>query len=234
MHLFRKEVDFEAFQRVMVEAHQRQPIRVLSYCVLSNHWHFVVWPEQDGQLTDFFRWLAHTHAMRWRVSHRTVGYGRLYQGRFKSFPVQCDDHLLSLLRYVERNPLSAGLVERAELWRWSSLWSRAHGERAVKALLSPWPVARPANWTVRVNSPLTAKELDRVRVSMARGRPYGADDWVRQTVNELGLQHTVRPEGRPNKASQFADEMTNSQRAGSGNAKRKSTRNRTVQCPHKW
>ncbi len=76
----------------------------------------------------------------------------------KTFPVQCDDHLLSLLRSVERNPLSAGLVERAELWRWSSLWSRAHGDNAVKALLSPWPVERPANWTIRVNFPLTAKE----------------------------------------------------------------------------
>ena len=106
--MFRKEADFEAFERVMVEAHERQPIRILSYCVLSNHWHFVVWPEEDGQLTDFFRRLAHTHAMRWRVSHRTVGYGHLYQGRFKSFPVQSDDHLLGLLRYVERNPLSAG------------------------------------------------------------------------------------------------------------------------------
>ena len=64
--MFRKDADFEAFERVMVEAHQRQPIRILSYCVLSNHWHFVVWPEHDGQLTDFFRRLAHTHAMRWR------------------------------------------------------------------------------------------------------------------------------------------------------------------------
>ncbi len=126
----------------------------------------------------------------------TVGYGPLYQGRFKSFQVQCDDHLLFFLRDVERDPLSAGLVERAELWRWSSLWSTAHGDKAVKALLSPWPVERPANWTVRVSSPLTAKELDRVRVSLARGRPYGADDWVMQTVSQLGLQHTVRPEGR--------------------------------------
>ena len=66
MHMFRKDADFEAFERVMVEAHQRQPIRVLSYCVMSNHWHFVVWPEHDGQLTDFFRRLAHTHAVRWR------------------------------------------------------------------------------------------------------------------------------------------------------------------------
>ncbi len=108
--MFRKDADFEAFERVMVEAHDRQPIRILSYCVMSNHWHFVVWPEQDGQVTDFFRRLAHTHAVRWRVSHRTVGYGHLDQGRFKSFPGQSDDHPLSLLRYVERNPLSAGLV----------------------------------------------------------------------------------------------------------------------------
>jgi putative transposase len=200
--MFRKQADFEAFERVMVEAHERQPIRILSYCVLSSHWHFVVWPEKDGQLTDFFRRLAQTHAVRWRVSRRTVGYGHLYQGRFKSFPVQSDDHLLSLLRYVERNPLSAGLVQQAQLWRWSSLWSRVHGEEEITALLSTWPVERPRNWTARVNAPLTAKELDRLRLSLDRGRPYGSDEWVRQTVKKLGLERTVRPEGRPRKVSQ--------------------------------
>jgi putative transposase len=200
--LFRTDADFEAFQRVMVEAHERHPIRILSYCLLSNHWHFVVWPEQDGQVTDFFRWLAHTHAMRWRVSHRTVGYGHLYQGRFRSFPVQSDDHLLTLLRYVERNALSAGLVKRAQLWRWGSMWSRLHGETAVKAILSPWPVERPPNWTARVNAALSATELNRVRVSMARGQPYGGAVWVKQIVRELSLEHTVRPEGRPRRASE--------------------------------
>jgi putative transposase len=199
--MFRSDADFEAFQGVLVEAHQKHPIRILSYCVLANHWHFVVWPEADGQLSEFFRWLAHTHAMRWRVSNRTVGYGHLYQGRFKSFPVQSDDHLLSLLRYVERNPLSAGLVEKAQLWQWGSLWSRVHGEKALKAILSPWPVQRPANWTNRVNTPLTAKELGRVRLSIERGQPYGDDEWVQRTVQKLGLLHTVRPEGRPRKAS---------------------------------
>ncbi len=218
--MFRKDADYEAFERIMVEAHQRHPIRILSYCVLSNHWHFVVWPDEDGQVTDFFRWLAHTHAMRWRVSHRTVGHGPLYQGRFKSFPVQRDDHLLGLLRYVERNPVSAGLVERAQLWRWGSLWSRAHGGEEIKTLLSPWPVDRPANWTARVNAALTAKELDRVRVSIARGRPYGEDEWVRKTVSQLGLQHTVRPEGRPRKASHSADDTTRRPRGGARNARR--------------
>ena len=86
-------------------------------------------------------------------------------------------------------------------------------------MLSPWPVERPANWTVRLNSPLTAKELDRVRASLARGRPYGAHDWVIETVSQLGLQHTVRPEGRPRKASQVADELTNSCQVGARSAK---------------
>jgi putative transposase len=202
MRLFRKAADYEAFQDVMVEAYGRCPIRILSYCILSNHWHFVVWPEDDGQVTDFFRWLTHTHAVRWRVSHRTVGYGHLYQGRFKCFPVQDDDHLLGLLRYVERNPVSAGLVERAQLWRWGSLWSRLHGDEAIQALLAPWPVKRPANWTARVNTPLAAKELNRVRLSIERGRPYGGDDWVIETANRLNLKHTIRPEGRPPKSSQ--------------------------------
>jgi putative transposase len=105
------------------------------------------------------------------------------------------------LRYVERNPLSAGLVEKAQLWRWCSLWSRVHGEAEIKALLSTWPVDRPTNWTARVNAPLTAKELGRIRLSMQRGRPYGGDEWVRRTVKQLGLEHTVRPEGRPRKVS---------------------------------
>jgi putative transposase len=199
MQMFRKDADFEAFQDVLVEAYDKHPIRILSYCILSNHWHFVVWPKADGQLSEFFRWLAQTHAIRWRVSHRSVGHGPLYQGRFKSLPVQNDANLLTLLRYVERYPLSAGLVTKAQLWRWGSLWSRVHGEKAVKAILSPWPVERPANWTARVNTPLSAQELDRVRLSVERGRPYGEDKWVRQTVEKLGLMHTVRPEGRPRK-----------------------------------
>jgi putative transposase len=136
MTLFGQEADFEAFQRIMTEAHRRHPIRILAYCILSKHWHFVVWPETDGQVAAYFGGLAHTHAMRWRVAHRTVRYGHLYQGRFKSFPVQGDGHLLTVLRYVERKVLDAGLVERAEDWLRGSLWARRHRD-AVSAVLSP-------------------------------------------------------------------------------------------------
>jgi putative transposase len=206
MKMFRRDADFDAFERIIAEAHERCSVRLLAYCIMPTHWHFVARPQKEGELTDFFRWLAHTHAMRWRVSHHTVGYGHLYQDRFKSFVVKCDHHLLTLCRYVERNALAAGLVERAEDWRYGSLWSRSaqasssdSQRHPIGALLGDWPVERPVNWIDLVNRPLTEKELERVRLSLSRGRPFGPDDWTRRTASRLNLQHTLRREGRPAK-----------------------------------
>lgn len=209
--LFRDDGDFAAFERVMLEAHRRVPgVRVLAYCVMSNHWHFAAWPTADGDLSAFFRWLANTHAVRWRAARRTVGLGPVYQGRFKSFPVQTDEHLLTACRYVERNPLTAGLVRRAQDWRWSSLWARAHGGDDLRAMLhDAWPAPRPADWTRLVNAPITRRELARLEASAARGRPFGDDDWVAHAVRRLGLEHTVRPEGRPKTRGPAGDAPTN-------------------------
>jgi REP-associated tyrosine transposase len=74
-----------------------------------------------------------------------------------------------------------------------------NGDAAIKAVLSPWPVRRPANWTDRVNAPLSAKELGWLRLSIERSRPFGEDEWVQRTASKLRLEHTVRPEGRPPK-----------------------------------
>ena len=122
--LFQKDDDYHAFEHVLTMALERHPIRMLSYCIMPNHWHFVLWPERDGQLTDFLRWLTHTHTQRWHAHYHTSGTGHLYQGRFKSFPIAEDDHLYTVLRYVERNPRRANLVAQAERWRWSSLHQR--------------------------------------------------------------------------------------------------------------
>jgi len=197
MKLFRHEKDFLAFERVMREAHERHPLPILDYCIMSNHWHFVVAPREDGQVTAFFRWLAHTHAMRWRVAHHTVGYGHLYQGRFKSFPVQADEHLLNLCRYVQRNPLAAGLVQRAQDWRWGGLWVRLHGDEKQKSLLSPWPVDEPADWTHWISRPLKEEQTTAIRIALERGRPLGEPRWTEQTAARLRLDHTLRREGRP-------------------------------------
>ena len=118
--LFEKPADYDAFLRVVAAALDRCPMRILAFALMPNHWHFVVWPESDGHLTTFFRWLTHTHTMRWHAHYHNVGTGHVYQGRFKSFPVAGDDHYLQLCRYVERNALRARLVNRAEDWRWGS------------------------------------------------------------------------------------------------------------------
>jgi len=197
--VFKSDKDFLAFEKIIAEALERHTMRILSYCLMSNHWHFVVWPKQDGELSAFFRWLTHTHAMRWRVAHRSVGFGPLYQGRFKSFPIQRDEGLKTVLRYVERNALSAGLVDAAQTWRWGSLWIRENGTQEQKAMLTDWPIKRPVDWSQWVNTALTARELDRVKTSIRRGRPLGTDAWVNNCVTRLGLGHTMRNEGRPKK-----------------------------------
>lgn len=201
MTLFEKEGDYEAFQRVLEEAWQRVPIRILDYVVMPNHWHFVVWPETDEQTSEFFYWLALTHTMRWHAHHQTSGTGHLYQGRFKSFPVQEDDHLYSVLRYVERNPLRSKHVRRAENWRWGSAWLRSQTKTPASNLLSCWPVPRPRKWLDHVHEPQTEAELAALRRCVQRGTPYGSDTWITNAAARLGLEFTLRPRGRPKKES---------------------------------
>ena len=143
LRLFHKPGDYEAFERVLTAAQQRFSSRLLAYCVMPNHWHLVLWPHHDRELSRFLGWLTLTHTQRWHAHRHTAGSGHLYQGRFKSFPVQEDDHLLTVLRYVERNPLRGGLVSRAERWRWSSLHHRLEGGGPV---LDTSPVLLPREW----------------------------------------------------------------------------------------
>jgi len=199
--LFAGDGDYSAFEEVLEQAHARYSVRLLSYCLMPNHWHLVVWPEDgdDEEVSHFMRWLTVTHTQRWHAYHGTTGTGHLYQGRFKSFLVQSDEHLLMLCRYVERNALRARLVARAEEWRWSSLWWRTCGHRQKSMILSDWPVERPRDWVRRVNQPETQTELDALRCCVRRSQPFGSKPWVDQMVGKLGLEWTVRPRGRPRK-----------------------------------
>jgi putative transposase len=200
LRLFKKDDDFLAFERVLLLAHQRTPIRILDWCIMPNHWHLVLWPRRDGELTQFMRWLTLTHAQRWKHAHAAVGHGHLYQGRFKSFPIQQDEHLLSVLRYVEFNPVRAKLTARAEQWRWGSCHVRQNRGREtadLRNLLSDWPVPRPPGWLETVNLPAIEAEEKMVQESIARGRPLGGERWVKQMAAALDLQQTLRPRGRP-------------------------------------
>jgi len=197
--LFGKPADYAAFEDVMALAYERHPMRILAYCIMPNHWHMVLWPEEDSELTDFVRWMTHTHTMRWHAHNQTTGTGHLYQGRFKSFPIQTDEHFLTVCRYVERNALRAKLVRKAENWRWCSLWRRVYGDDKSKRLLSSWPVEPPKNWLQAVNRPHTNDELKALRQSVQRGTPYGSKIWQTRMSNRLNLEFTLRPRGRPTK-----------------------------------
>ena len=210
--LFQKAGDYEAFDRVLIEAQAEVPTRLLAYCLMPNHWHMVLWPEKDGELSDFVGWLTHTHSMRWHAHFHTGGTGHIYQGRFKSFPIETDEHLYTVLRYVERNALRANLVSRAEAWRWGSLWRRHHGttmsaaaapnlfgETTAQVVLHDWPVTRPANWVELVNMAQTEAELEAVRRAVVRNSPFGSEAWSRKTAAALGLEATLQARGRPGK-----------------------------------
>ncbi len=195
--IFQRPSDYAAFEAVLAEAHQRTAMRTLAYCLMPNHWHMVLWPRADGDLSDFMAWVTLTHTQRWHAAHGTTGTGPLYQGRFKAFPVQADDHFLIVCRYVERNALRAGLVERAEDWPWCSLQRPPYAAREPDVPLGSWPLERPADWLTWVNQPQTAGELEALRASVARGRPFGTAAWVERSAQRLGLQATLRPRGRP-------------------------------------
>lgn len=197
--LFETPADYAAFERVLAEAHERIAMRTLAYCVMPTHWHLVLWPRKDGDLSRFMAWVTLTHTQRWHAHRQTAGSGHLFQGRFKSFPAQTDEHLLTVCRYVERNALRAELVRRAEDWRWSSLWWRTHGESAGPGWLSEWPVPRPHRWVAWVNEPQTPQEVETLRRCVSRGQPFGSESWGQRMVRRLGLEATVRPRGRPKK-----------------------------------
>ena len=168
MTIFHKPDDYAAFERVLAEAVERTKTRLLAYCLMPNHWHLVVWPEKDGELSRFTGWLTLTHTQRWHAHRHTTGSGYLYQGRFKSFPLQDDAHFFTVCRYVERNALRANLVVRAEDWRWGSLYRWLRGNAQEASLLAAWPLRRLAGWVEEVNSPQTEAELAAVRRAQSR------------------------------------------------------------------
>jgi len=198
MQLFDDSEDYCRFLQITGEAQKRTPVRCLSYCLMPNHFHMVLWPVEDGDLSKFMFWLLTTHSKHWHFRRGTAGTGHVYQDRFKSFPVFADGHFLRLCRYVERNALRGRLVHRAEDWPWSSLHQRLGHPRPVH--LSNWPVERPPNWFTLVNEDASSETAE-VRESIRRGTPMGPPAWRDSTVALLGLEKTAKPRGRPRKKS---------------------------------
>jgi len=195
MKIFRKEADYAAFLKLLVEGKEHAKVELFGFCLMSNHWHLILRPERDEDLAAYLSWVTNTHVKRYR-SHYSKTSGHLYQGRFKSFPVQCDSYFLTALRYVEANPLRAGLVRDPIQWRWSSLGCQ---KELKEELLDRWPVDRPRDWPQIVKESLPQGQLERVRTSVNRGRPLGDEAWLGRMVKAMKLEFTLRRRGRPAK-----------------------------------
>jgi len=194
LRLFGRPGDYRAFLKVFREAQERIPVRCLAYCLMPNHFHLVLWPNTDTELSAFMAWLTATHSKRWHARRRTAGTGHVYQGRYKAFPVFSDTHFLRLCRYVERNALRAELVARAEDWPWSSLAQRAG--RLSPISLVDWPVTRPPDWNDLVQLDVV-DETQELRQAVTRSSPYGPEDWRVQIASQLQLSSSLAPVGRP-------------------------------------
>jgi putative transposase len=195
--LFTKPTDYEAFEEIIAETLEKRPPRIRACCLMPNHWQFVPWLERNDDLATFMQRLTVTHVTRRRKHRGGVGGGHVHQGRFKSFPVETDDHFYQFLRYVERNALRAGLCRQAEEWRWGSVWRRIHGTLEQRRLLSGWPLPQPRQWIEHVNRPQGEAELDAIRRCVARGQPQGSAPCTEQSAREPRLESTLRSRGRP-------------------------------------
>lgn len=201
--VFRKEEDFQAFLRVLTELKARKPFELYGYCLMSNHFHLLLKPT-GASISRIVQSLLVSHTQRYHKHYRSGGH--VWQGRFKSPVIQNGEHLLTVLRYIESNPLRAALVMRADEHPWSSF--RCHGNGEADELvdplvnyqeLSPYARIRQRKWTEKVHWPLEEAMLARIRRSTATGLPLGEEAWVKRLAKRLNLDLSIRPRGRPRK-----------------------------------
>lgn len=142
---------FDEFLHLMGTACKRYEIRICTYCLMDTHWHQAIWVREKGatSVVRYLQWLSSQHARTFRVRTGTRGNGHVYQDRYKSLPIQDDAHYFRVLRYIEANPLAAGLVDRAEYWPWSGAAERVNRRRQI---LQTGPAPLPANWLEVVNA----------------------------------------------------------------------------------
>ncbi len=199
--LFHGPEEYGQFLELLAGAPRRFEVALWGYCLMSNHWHLVVEVDDVEQLSRWVHWICNRHVRLFHRGRRELGGGHIYQGRYKSFPIEDEGYMYQVLRYVEANPVRARLVARGRDWPWSSL-SRATIQRGLLPLerprLQPWP--RNAEWEAEVDRPMEATPLQTLRQSVVRGTPYGNPAWVSRVVAEQGLETTVRLRGRPRKS----------------------------------
>jgi putative transposase len=188
---------------LLTEHANKNSLRVVAYCLMTNHVHLVVVPESERSLANTFR---HAHArfsQYWNTAfHRT---GHMWQNRFYSCPVEAAAEW-RVIRYVEQNPVRAGIVETAAAYAWSS--ARAHSGLETSPWFDcDWWMRRwtAESWAAALTE--AGEEAKAIRLATYSGRPYGSDTFVRTLETELGRTLGRRKGGRPPKRPEDAVQM---------------------------
>lgn len=172
--LFDTPFEYEMFLQVLAAADTACPIRLLEYCVMPNHWHLLVWPERDDQLSRYMRWITGVHAQRWRQARGQPGKGAVYQGRYRWVAVQSGTHYDVARRYIQQNPVRAQLVACPDDWPWSS----ASCEPALaRPTLAQGPLSLDTRHASLVDRLLDADTAQAMRASLKSGHPFGDPQW---------------------------------------------------------
>jgi len=197
LKIFENDTMYRDFEFLLNEMCETYDMRILAYAIMPNHWHLLLHPKKDGDLSAAMGWLGTAHTRRYHAQTNTIGGGHLYQGRYKSFLVQDDSYLLTVLKYIERNPVRAKLFASAESWRWGSAHRRLKGTAKEKQILAESPTPLPRNYQRWINEPESAEELAALRASVNKGVPYGGDSWRERMIKRYALEQTLRNPGRP-------------------------------------
>ena len=202
MAVFHDQEDYFKFLALLKEAKRRADVEVFAYCLMPNHFHLALRAKAGGSTSTMMQWLM-TSYVRYH-HHKYQSSGHLWQGRYKNFMVQQEGYLHMLLRYIEANPVRAGLAGRADAWQFGSAHERVQADRNI---LDAPPIALPADWIEAVNHRFDQSMIDQIRTSVNRQSPLGEVSWCRQIAVRFGLESKINPVGRPkNKAKSPSDQ----------------------------
>jgi putative transposase len=148
-------------------------VDLYAYCLMPNHFHLVVRVADLEEISSYMHFVQSNHARDLRTCDRSRGHGHVFQRRYWNKPVEGSGYLMTVIKYVEANPVRARLAIAADQWEWSSMWDRVTGERD---LLHPFQRWLPDGWSTIVSAPLEQPDLDRIRRPLKRGRPIPEDD----------------------------------------------------------
>jgi len=198
--IFFTDADRETYLSWLKDYSDKYHVELLAYCIMTNHVHLIAVPASDDGLQRMLKPLHMRYAQR--INRTRDWKGHLWQGRFFSSPLD-DAYLWAAVRYVERNPVRAGMARRAEDYRWSS--AAAHCGNRTDDLLnleSGWgkQFSTIVDWSAWLAEGDGKEEIQRLRQNVEKGLPCGNEDFVQRLGMMAGRQLVLRPQGRPRKA----------------------------------